>query len=316
MATYALPVLYTLLLWWASTGVILYLDGLDRRTFIWSMAGATVLLGVALWGAAVTGAISTAGGAYFAFACGLTAWGWQLVSFYMGYLTGPRKAACEPDLTGFRRFVAAVGTSLYHELAICLTALVLFGLTRGQANQMAIWTFVVLWWMHQSAKLNVFFGVPNLGEELLPDHLRYLRSFMTRRPMNLLFPVSVTLSNIIAVLLVQKAAAPNATPFEAAGFTMLATLMVLAIAEHWFLVAPLSANALWQFGVKDPKGRVFEDRKAFADAEAPDDRIETVEEKAYAFATHSTADFDARLSEPKGLRPALESLGGGTSASR
>ena len=53
MATYALPVLYTLLLWWASTGVILYLDGLDRRTFVWSMAGATVLLGISLWGAAV-----------------------------------------------------------------------------------------------------------------------------------------------------------------------------------------------------------------------------------------------------------------------
>jgi hypothetical protein len=296
MATYALPVLYTLLLWWASTGVILYLDGLDRRTFIWSMAGATVLLGVALWGAAVTGAISTAGGAYFAFACGLTAWGWQLVSFYMGYLTGPRKAACE--------------------LAICLTALVLFGLTRGQANQMAIWTFVVLWWMHQSAKLNVFFGVPNLGEELLPDHLRYLRSFMTRRPMNLLFPVSVTLSTIIAVLLVQKAAAQNATPFEAAGFTMLATLMVLAIAEHWFLVAPMSANTLWQFGVKDSsKGREFGDREAFADAEAPDDRIETVDETAAAFATHSAVDLDVRLSEPRGLRPALESLGGGVSAS-
>ena len=323
MATYALPVLYTLLLWWASTGVILYLDGLDRRTFIWSMAGATVLLGVALWGAAATGAMSTASGAYLAFACGLTAWGWQLVSFYMGYLTGPRKTACESDLTGFRRFVEAVGTSLYHEVAICLTAFVLIALTRGLANQMAIWTFVVLWWMHQSAKLNVFFGVPNLGEELLPDHLRYLRSFMTRRPMNLLFPVSVTLSTIIAVLLVQKAAAQNATPFEAAAFTMLATLMVLAIAEHWFLVAPLSANALWQFAVKEPsKGREFEDRKAFADDEAPEDRIETVEEKASAFATTSAVGLDAwthedlSLSEPRGLRPALESFGGGVSASR
>ena len=26
---------------------------------------------------------------------------------------------------------------------------------------------------------------------------------------------------------------------------MLATLMALAVAEHWFLVAPLNANALW-----------------------------------------------------------------------
>ena len=31
---------------------------------------------------------------------------------------------------------------------------------------------------------------------------------------------------------------------------MLATLMSLAILEHWVLVAPLPANALWGFGVK------------------------------------------------------------------
>jgi hypothetical protein len=36
-----------------------------------------------------------------------------------------------------------------------------------------------------------------------------------------------------------------ATPFEATSFTMLATLMALAVAEHWFLVVPLNANALW-----------------------------------------------------------------------
>jgi len=80
--------------------------------------------------------------------------------------------------------------------------------------------------------------------------LRYLKTFMSRRPMNLLFPVSVTLSTIVAVLLAQKALALNATPFETAGFTMLATLMALAVAEHWFLVIPLHVNGLWQFGVK------------------------------------------------------------------
>jgi putative photosynthetic complex assembly protein 2 len=317
MATYALPVLYTLVLWWASTGVILYLDGLDRRTFIWSMAGATAILGISLWGAAVTGGSATASGAYLAFACGLGAWGWQLVSFYMGYLTGPRKRACEAELTGLRRFVEAVGTSFYHELTICLTALLLIALTRGQANQMAIWTFVVLWWMHQSAKLNVYFGVPNLGEELLPDHLGYLRTFMRRRPMNLLFPVSVTVSTIIAVLLVQKATAYGATPFEAAGFTMLATLTVLAIAEHWFLVAPVSTNALWRFGVKaNPKTGELEDRDAFAEANAGEDRREMVKEKASAAATANALGVDEWTLEEESLRPALESFGGGVPASR
>ncbi|MGA2045745.1 MAG: putative photosynthetic complex assembly protein PuhE [Roseiarcus sp.] len=250
MARYGLPIAYTLLLWWSSTALILYLDGLPRRTFVWSMAGATALLAVALWGLVETGGSATATGAYLAFACGLLAWGWQLVSFYMGYVTGPRKTACAPDWVGWRRFIEAVRTSLYHELTVVVTAAAMLALTWRQPNQIALWTFVALWWMHQSAKLNVFFGVPNLGEELLPPHLRYLLSYMTRKPMNLLFPVSVSLSTVLTVLLAQKAAAADATPFEAAGFTMLATLMALAIAEHWFLVTPLETNALWRWGVK------------------------------------------------------------------
>jgi len=250
MAAYGLPILFTLLLWWLSTGAILYLDGLHRRTFVWSMAGASVLLALSVWGVVASAGNVSAGGAYVAFTCGLTAWGWQLVSFYMGYVTGPRKTACEPELTGWPRFVEAVRTSLYHELVVILTAVIIAALTWGQPNQIALWTFVALWWMHTSAKLNLFFGAANLGEELLPEHLRYLKTYMSRRPMNLLFPVSVTISTIVAVLLAQKALALTATPFETAGFAMLATLMALAVAEHWFLVIPLHVNGLWQFGVK------------------------------------------------------------------
>ena len=39
MAAFGLPVIATLALWWASTGVILYLDGRPPRTFSWSLAG-------------------------------------------------------------------------------------------------------------------------------------------------------------------------------------------------------------------------------------------------------------------------------------
>jgi len=249
MTTFGLPIVATLLLWWASTGAILYLDGLDRRTFSWSMAGATVLLGIALCGLATSSAETTSAAAYEAFACGLLVWAWQLVSYYMGFITGPRKTACEADCVGWKRFVEAVRTSLYHELTIIAFAIGIVALTRGQPNQIGVWTFFVLWWMHTSAKLNVYFGVPNLSEELLPQHLRYLVSFMARKPMNLFFPLSVTVSTIVTVLLAQCAI--EATAFEATGYTILATLMVLAVAEHWFLVAPLQANALWQWGAKD-----------------------------------------------------------------
>jgi putative photosynthetic complex assembly protein 2 len=250
MSAYAEPILATLLLWWASTGVILYLDGLSRRTFGWSVAGATGLFLVALWGMSATRAETTSAAAYCAFSCGLMVWAWQLVSYYMGVITGPNQAPCPPHLLGWPRFVEAVRTSLYHEIAIIVCALALVALTWGQPNQIGLWTFLILWWMHTSAKLNLFFGAPNLSEELLPTHLRYLVTYMRRRPMNLFFPVSVTASTVITVLIAQKALAATA-PFETVGFTILATLMVLAVAEHWFLVAPLHANALWSWGVKD-----------------------------------------------------------------
>ena len=56
MSLYGLPVLFTLFVWWFSTGVILFLDGLPKRTFRWSMFGATILLGLALYGLSVTAA--------------------------------------------------------------------------------------------------------------------------------------------------------------------------------------------------------------------------------------------------------------------
>ena len=64
-------------------------------------------------------------------------------------------------------------TSLYHELAIIGSAIAIVALTWHQPNQIGMWTFMVLWWMHQSAKLNVFFGVRNLNEEFLPEHLTF-----------------------------------------------------------------------------------------------------------------------------------------------
>lgn len=112
-----------------------------------------------------------------------------------------------------------------------------------------LWTFLILWIMRLSAKLNVYLGVPNLTEQFLPQHLLYLKSYFCRKPMNGLFPISVTASTVIAALLVIKAAAAI-TPFEAASLTFLATLMSLAVLEHWFLVIPLPAANLWSWGLK------------------------------------------------------------------
>ena len=97
--------------------------------------------------------------------------------------------------------------------------------------------------MHPSAKLNVYFGVPNLSEELLPEHLRYLVSFMARRPMNLFFPVSVSVSTICHGAARAKRHC-HRNPVRDHRIYDTGHPDGLAVAEHWFLVAPLNANAL------------------------------------------------------------------------
>jgi putative photosynthetic complex assembly protein 2 len=239
MYLHLFPILFALFVWWFSTGLIMYLDGLPRRTFKWSFLGGSLLTLVALWGLWATRNDTSVGGAYLAFTWGTLAWGWQEMSFYMGYVTGPRRQPCPEGCSGFAHFLHAVQTSLYHELAVVISAALVVALTWGGANQIGAWTFLIMWWMHQSAKLNVFFGVRNLSEEFLPENLQFLRSFLTKKPMNAFFPFSVTISTVIAAILFQRAFAVGATPFFAIGFSFLVFLMSLAILEHWMLVLPI-----------------------------------------------------------------------------
>jgi putative photosynthetic complex assembly protein 2 len=253
MTLYGWPTLFALFVWWFSTGAIMYLDGLPRRTFKWSILGASVLALLSLWATVATKNDLSVRGAYAAFTYGLLAWGWQEISFYMGYVTGPRSAPCPEGCRGWKHFGHAIQTSLWHELAIIASAIAITACAWGGKNQIAVWTFMVLWWMHQSAKLNVFLGVRNLNEEFLPEHLQFLRSFLTKKPMNLLFPFSITISTVILVKLVQAAIAPHATRFDKAGFCFLSVLMALAVIEHWLLVLPLPAAKLWGWSLSSRK---------------------------------------------------------------
>jgi putative photosynthetic complex assembly protein 2 len=250
MPIYVLPVLFTLLVWWLSTGVILYLDGLPRRTYRWSFLGATAILAAALYGLTRASEEASVTGAYVAFTSGVLVWGWIEMSFLMGFATGPRRTACPEGCHGWRHAGHAIQTILYHELVLIASAIVVIVLSWGDVNQVGAWTFLALWAMRQSAKLNLFLGVRNLSEEFLPEHLRYLGSFFARKPMNLLFPVSVTIATAVAVLVWRDALAPNAEAFHATGLAFVGTLLALAVLEHWFLVLPLPASALWRWGLR------------------------------------------------------------------
>jgi len=250
MLDYVLPAVYALFLWWFGTGAVLFLDGLPSVTFRKTMVVATAVFAASMLGLAVTAGEASVAGAYAAFTFAFFAWAWQEISFYLGYVTGPRRHACPEGCRGWVHLGHGIQVTLYHEIKILVTGAAMWWLTADSPNQLAFWCFVILWSMHQSAKLNVFLGVPNLSEDFLPDHLSFLRSFLTRRPMNLLFPVSVTVTTVAAAWVIGLAAEAEAGSFDLAAYTFLSTLLVVGVLEHWFLVLPLPTSALWEWGLK------------------------------------------------------------------
>jgi putative photosynthetic complex assembly protein 2 len=248
-------VLFATFLWWFSTGVIFFLNSRPAHTFRWSMLAGSVLTLGALYGLWSSAQTESTAAAFSAFTCGLVIWGWHTMSYYMGVITGPRREPCPSDCGGLKRFRYGIATSLYHELAILATVGLILVLTWRQPNQFGLWTFLLLWGMHVSAKLNVFLGVRNLNVEFIPQRLSYLSSYFCQAPMNLLFPFSVTAGTLITVILVQHAIAADPGSLPAVGYTLIATLMALAVIEHWFMILPIRTETLWHWSLKASSGR-------------------------------------------------------------
>lgn len=245
-----LAVLFVLAAWWSSTGAILWLDRLPRRTFPWSFALVSVLALGALWGLCASRSGEGPAEAWLAFACGLVIWGWNETAFLLGYLTGPRSEPSPPGTSTGRRFLHAVQAILWHELALLASGAIVLALVWGGSNPTGLWVLVLLWLLRTSAKLNLHLGVPNPGDGLLPDHLRHLASFFARRPMNPLFPLSITLATLALARLVDLAVEAPAGSLEGTMWTLLATLAALGLLEHWLMVLPVPETALWGWALK------------------------------------------------------------------
>ena len=252
-AQIAPPLLFAAFLWWFSTGAILWLDRLPRKTFAWSFAAASLSTIAALIGIAATAADATVTGAYLGFSCAIAVWGWHEMSFLMGFILGPRREACPADAQGWRRFRLATATVIHHEIALALTVVALAAMTWGQPNQVATLTFLVLWAMRLSAKFNLFLGARHRGEALLPVHLQHLKSYFGDRRMNMLFPVSLAGGAALAWLLVTLAHAPAASRYEETGCSLLLAMTLLALVEHVFMFVPPPNTFLW--GWAEPRAR-------------------------------------------------------------
>ncbi len=246
-----LPALFVVLVWWTSTGLILFLDSLPERTYAASLkvacVASTLAVGLLVWFSDDTSPAS----AYVSFVAAIIVWGLVEMAFLMGYVTGPRTTPCPEPCNGAPRFWFASLAIAYHEAALVLLLALLLWLTWGQPNQAGAWTFGVLWIMRLSTKLNIFLGVANLPSSLLPPRIAYLESYFRKAPMNWLFPLSITATTVLCVALGWNAVTA-ASRFDANVFAMLTTLAILALIEHWLLMVPLPAEKMWGWSMNRP----------------------------------------------------------------
>ncbi|MAW88458.1 MAG: photosynthetic complex assembly protein 2 [Phyllobacteriaceae bacterium] len=279
-ATHPLSVMMiAAVVWWLSTGLVLIAV---RRASRGDRQGWAVMAGMTLAGLAGVALLAfgrdqlTPLGSYAGFFGALLVWAWHEAAFLTGLLTGPSKDECPEGLTGLARFRAAFLAVRDHEIAILVTAAILWlGLIGGQ-NHFGLATFLLLWGMRISAKFVIFLGAPNAVSELMPARIAHLKSYFNTDGITPLFPLVIAAAAGLLIVLCVGASQAQA-PHSTVGHLLLATFMALAILEHFILVLPVSDAALWRWAApKDTIAAVA----ASAEAEttravkpAPDRRI-------------------------------------------
>ncbi|MGF1463413.1 MAG: putative photosynthetic complex assembly protein PuhE [Maricaulaceae bacterium] len=238
---------YALLLWWASTGLILWIGRKGEGVIHFSMGAASAFLFVAVWGVVWSADRSGPGAMYAGFASALMIWGWHEMIFLFGYLTGSRRTPCPPGVRGWTRFRLAAQTVMRHEVALALNLVILVAMVWGQENPIAACTFGVLWAMRLSAKLNIFFGVAQFSDEFLPKNLIYLRSYFGEARGNAFYPFALGGAVFVAALIWSAAGDSALAVGERTGWALLGGLLSLAIVEHVFLVVPIQDTKLWRW---------------------------------------------------------------------
>ncbi len=253
--------LIAVFVWWFSTGAILVAV---RRADRLGRHGMTVFVGLPLlalgaWAVAVSLDDPSVLGTYLGFAGALAIWGWIELAFLAGVITGPMKDGCPPRLSGRDRFFRAFQTVAYHELALTMGLWALVIASDGAANRVALATYLVLFLARIMAKLNLYFGVPRINLEFVPDRLAHLKSYFHRGPVTLAFPIAITVLTVLLAICAERLWRAEASA-TVVGFSLLTTMAALALLEHWLMVVPLSDTKLWRWMLPAPKTMTKEER--------------------------------------------------------
>jgi putative photosynthetic complex assembly protein 2 len=249
MGAVAIAIPYVLFVWWISTGTVLFLIGRSSRHGALLKVGAMILFAASLLGVAASSQLTSTAGAYCVFTCAILLWGAIEISLLTGWITGPRPEPCPYNCATIDRVWFGLQAIAYHEFSLIATAGLVFAVTSDAPDQLGWWTFGALLVLRQSAKINLFLGVPTLNDELLPAQVGFLRSYFAKKPFSALFPLSVTVSTAAAACLAVIAVDAESN-FDALCYSLLGTLVALGALEHWFMVLPLPVVDLWRWSVR------------------------------------------------------------------
>ena len=248
--------LFALFVWWFSTGAILMVvrraDLAGWRARMMVTGAALPLLAVGIWGFIASAGATGTGAVYAGFLSALAIWAWVELAFLTGAVTGPNPYACPDDLPEWERFIRAWGTVAYHEMLLTALLVAMWLYASAAENSVGLWTYTILYFARISAKLNLYFGVPKINTEFLPEVLGHLASHFRISRLNWVFPISVSALTFAAACWLERLYAA-AQPAEAAGFALLTAITALALIEHWLMVLPLPDAKLWRWMLPAPK---------------------------------------------------------------
>ena len=253
--------LIAIFVWWFSTGAILVAV---RRADRLGTHGMTVFMGLPLlalgaWAVNSSLADVSVYGAYLGFAGALAIWGWIELAFLAGVITGPQREDCPSGLAPGDRFFRAFSTVAYHELALTLGLWGLVMASVGAENRIAVAIYLVLFLARILAKLNLFYGVPRINLEFVPDRLVYLKSYFRRGPVTLAFPIAITVLTALLAVCAERLWTAG-SEVTVVGFALLTAMAALALLEHWLMVVPLPDAKLWRWMLPTPKTMTKEER--------------------------------------------------------
>jgi putative photosynthetic complex assembly protein 2 len=248
LASFALPFLAVIALWFISTGLVAMIHHRLRQSQIRALIVAGLCASGGLSLIALTVNITASWAIYVSFLGGLLIWSWHEISFLTGAIAGPQRGDCPQEAQGWERFSLASMTVIHHEIALAMTALLLLLVAAVTLNPAGAYTFALLFVFRLSSKLNIYRGVPHFSDELLPQHMEYLKSYFGPQSLHPMLIISIiTIIGLGAYLGLSAYVADNA--YLGITYALLSCLSLLAALEHIFLSLPVRDSALWQWAL-------------------------------------------------------------------